>query len=177
MLIESMRNKPVSPKLFGDVYHFKKNDVGDYVCDVDHQEAIDRFLSIKTFRPYGDVARREYELQKQEDEAQKYEDMAQELRDEADRKKREAEGKKSEIKKEREEREKNKSEAVLKAELEQNAEAQAKAEKDAAKKKLRDEASKTKGKPVGKTKVNKPEANEGADEAPAAPIGNKANGK
>jgi len=56
MLIQAYRRKSESTHEINDThYKFAKNDRGHFVCDVDDDAAVDRFLSIDdAFKPYGD---------------------------------------------------------------------------------------------------------------------------
>lgn len=60
MKIQAYRRKSESThEVDGVHYKFAKNERGHYVCDVEEEEAIDRFLSIDdAFKPYGDVPSR-----------------------------------------------------------------------------------------------------------------------
>jgi hypothetical protein len=60
MLIQAYRRKSDSTHEVNDIhYKFSKNERGHFVCDVEDDEAIARFLAIdEGFKPYGDAASR-----------------------------------------------------------------------------------------------------------------------
>lgn len=128
------RNGGTKVTLDGENYHFKEDDAGHDVCDVKHQEHIDRLLNIDAYEVYGEQAQKDFEAGKKLQEAEEAEAEALRKAEEAENAAKAAESakKSAEDEKERIARERTEADEEAKRKAQAAEEARKKAEEEKA---------------------------------------------